>query len=43
MPISGFHGVLSGFLVGIKQIVPDQELSLFGIAKVKAKVSPNIF
>ncbi|XP_019107743.1 rhomboid-like protein 19 isoform X2 [Beta vulgaris subsp. vulgaris] len=42
MPISGFHGVLSGFLVGIKQIVPDQELSLFGIAKVKAKWLPSI-
>jgi len=38
MPISGFHGVLSGFLVGIKQIMPDQELSVFGIARIKAKV-----
>lgn len=35
MPISGFQGVLSGFLVGIKQIIPDQELSLL---KIKAKV-----
>lgn len=35
MPISGFHGVLSGFLVGLKQIIPDQELSLL---KIKAKV-----
>ncbi|THU61762.1 hypothetical protein C4D60_Mb07t26710 [Musa balbisiana] len=34
---SGFHGVLSGFLVGMKQILPDQELSLF-ILKIKAKV-----
>ncbi|KAI4373039.1 hypothetical protein MLD38_011208 [Melastoma candidum] len=25
-PLSGFHGVLSGFLVGIKQIFSDQEL-----------------
>lgn len=37
MPISGFHGVLSGFLVGIKQVVPDLELSLFGIGKIKGK------
>lgn len=36
MPISGFHGVLSGFLVGVKQIVPDQELTLL---RVKVKVS----
>lgn len=42
MPISGFHGVLSGFLVGIKQIVPDQELSLFGIARIKAKWLPSL-
>ncbi|KAL2895439.1 Rhomboid-like protein 19 [Bienertia sinuspersici] len=42
MPISGFHGVLSGFLVGIKQIIPDQELSVFGIAKIKAKWLPSI-
>lgn len=35
MPLSGFHGVLSGFLVGIKQIFSDQELPLL---KVKPKV-----
>ncbi|KAK3023170.1 hypothetical protein RJ639_043479 [Escallonia herrerae] len=39
MPISGFHGVLSGFLVGIKQIIPDQELSLL---RIKAKWLPSI-
>ncbi|MBA0813722.1 hypothetical protein Gohar_027546 [Gossypium harknessii] len=37
MPLSGFHGVLAGFLVGIKQIVPDQELYLLKI-KVKVKI-----
>lgn len=42
MPISGFHGVLSGFLVGIKQIMPDQELSVFGIARIKAKWLPSL-
>lgn len=41
MPLSGFHGVLSGFLVGIKQIMPDQELSLF-ILKIKAKWLPSL-
>ncbi|XLR39752.1 hypothetical protein S83_024412, partial [Arachis hypogaea] len=34
-PLSGFYGVISGFLVGIKQIVPDQELPLI---KIKAKL-----
>ncbi|KAL6578048.1 Rhomboid-like protein 19 [Orobanche minor] len=38
-PISGFQGVLSGLLVGIKQIIPDQELSLL---KIKAKWLPSI-
>ena len=35
MPISGFQGILAGFVVGIKQIIPDQELSLL---RIKAKV-----
>ncbi|KAI3470455.1 hypothetical protein Pfo_027118 [Paulownia fortunei] len=39
MPISGFQGVLSGLLVGIKQIIPDQELSLL---KIKAKWLPSL-
>ncbi|KAK4480331.1 hypothetical protein RD792_013402, partial [Penstemon davidsonii] len=38
-PISGFQGVLAGFLVGIKQIIPDQELSLL---KIKAKWLPSL-
>ncbi|TKY46279.1 Rhomboid protein 19 [Spatholobus suberectus] len=47
MPLSGFHGVISGFLVGIKQIIPDQELPFI---KIKTKtghrpycinISPN--
>lgn len=42
MPVSGFHGVLSGFLVGVKQIMPDQELSLLGVAKIKAKWLPSL-
>ncbi|XP_039023403.1 rhomboid-like protein 19 [Hibiscus syriacus] len=39
MPLSGFHGVLAGFLVGIKQIVPDQELHLL---KIKVKWLPSL-
>uniref|UniRef100_A0A1D1XS99 Transmembrane protein 115 n=1 Tax=Anthurium amnicola TaxID=1678845 RepID=A0A1D1XS99_9ARAE len=41
-PISGFHGVLSGFLVGIKQIMPDQEVGLFFLLKIKAKWLPSL-
>ncbi|XP_044507517.1 rhomboid-like protein 19 [Mangifera indica] len=39
MPVSGFHGVLAGFLVGIKQIIPEQELYLL---KLKAKWLPSL-
>lgn len=38
-PLSGFHGVLSGFLVGVKQITPDEELAL---VKIKAKWLPTL-
>ncbi|KAL5210688.1 hypothetical protein ABZP36_006311 [Zizania latifolia] len=40
-PLSGFYGVLSGFLVGIKQILPDQELNLF-VMNIKAKWMPSL-
>ncbi|XP_062092908.1 rhomboid-like protein 19 [Humulus lupulus] len=38
-PLSGFHGILSGFLVGIKQIIPDQDIPLL---KLKAKWLPSL-
>ncbi|KAL5990685.1 Rhomboid-like protein 19 [Asimina triloba] len=38
-PLCGFHGVLSGLLVGINQIIPDQEL---GVLKIKAKWVPSL-
>ncbi|CAN6471346.1 unnamed protein product [Victoria cruziana] len=40
-PVSGFQGILSGFLVGVKQIMPDQELPLF-LLKIKAKWLPSL-
>ncbi|CAN6325171.1 unnamed protein product [Urochloa humidicola] len=40
-PLSGFYGVLSGLLVGIKQILPDQELNLL-VLKISAKWIPSI-
>lgn len=39
-PLSGFYGVLSGLLVGVKQITPDQELPLL---RIKAKVRMIIY
>nr|XP_043618180.1 rhomboid-like protein 19 isoform X2 [Erigeron canadensis] len=39
LPLSGFSGVLSGLLVGVKQIIPDQE---FSPLKIKAKWLPSI-
>lgn len=42
MPLSGFHGVLSGFLVGVKQIIPDQELPLVSLLKIRAKWLPSL-
>jgi len=35
--VSGFHGVLAGFLVAVKQLMPDQEVSV--LFKLCAKVS----
>ncbi|CAN6289397.1 unnamed protein product [Urochloa humidicola] len=40
-PLSGFYGVLSALLVGIKQILPDQELNLL-VLKISAKWIPSI-
>ncbi|XP_020577581.1 rhomboid-like protein 19 isoform X2 [Phalaenopsis equestris] len=41
-PVSGFHGILAGFLVGIKQLMPDHELSLFFLLKIRAKWIPTL-
>uniref|UniRef100_A0ACD5WPU8 Uncharacterized protein n=1 Tax=Avena sativa TaxID=4498 RepID=A0ACD5WPU8_AVESA len=40
-PLSGFYGILSGLLVGIKQLMPDQELNLF-VLKIKGKWIPSL-
>ncbi|KAH7444372.1 hypothetical protein KP509_02G076100 [Ceratopteris richardii] len=39
-PLSGFHGVLAGFLVSVKQLMPDQEVT---VLKLRAKWVPSIF
>nr|GMC72954.1 rhomboid-like protein 19 [Ipomoea batatas] len=39
LPISGFQGVLYGLLVGVKQIMPDQELPFL---KLRAKWLPTL-
>jgi membrane associated rhomboid family serine protease len=41
-PLSGFHGVLSGFLVGVKQIMPDQEITILFVLKLRAKWLPSL-
>ncbi|CAA6662430.1 unnamed protein product [Spirodela intermedia] len=42
VPVSGFHGVVSGFLVGIKQIMPDQEVGLISVLRINAKWLPSL-
>lgn len=37
-PLSGFHGALAGFLVGLKQLLPNLELPMCFFWKIKAKV-----
>lgn len=39
-PLSGFHGVLAGFLVAVKQLMPDQEVT---VLKLRAKWVPSVF
>ncbi|MQM09332.1 hypothetical protein Taro_042203 [Colocasia esculenta] len=43
LPLSGFHGVISGFLVGVKQIVPNQEITTLGGFHMRAKWLPSLF
>lgn len=35
---NGFHGILAGLLVAVKQIMPDHEVILAGLFKLKARV-----
>ena len=37
--LGGFHGMVAAFLVAIKQLMPEQELTLFGVFKFRAKVT----
>lgn len=36
--ISGFHGVVAGMLVAIKQLTPETEITVLQIVKLRAKV-----
>ena len=36
--ISGFHGILAGMLVAIKQLTPETEITVLQIVKLRAKV-----
>jgi membrane associated rhomboid family serine protease len=34
----GFHGILAGLLVALKQVMQDQDVMLFGAVKISIKV-----
>lgn len=40
---AGFHGIVGGLLVAVKQIMPDHELKLFGVLGFKTKWLPSFF
>lgn len=42
-PICGFHGVVAGMLVGVKQLLPEQEITAFVVLKFRAKWVPSLF
>ncbi|XP_077217339.1 rhomboid-like protein 19 isoform X2 [Tasmannia lanceolata] len=42
MQLSGFYGVLSGFLVGVKQAMPDQEVKILWNFHMKAEWLPSL-
>lgn len=37
--ICGFQGVFAGLVVGLKQIMPENDVTLVGYVKFRAKVS----
>jgi len=39
---SGFHGIVAGLLVAVKQIMPDHEVKLFGVLSITVKYLPSI-
>jgi len=38
MEVSGFHGVIAGCLVAVKQLIPDTEVTLLRVIRFHAKV-----
>lgn len=40
---SGFHGVVAGLLVAVKQVLPDHEFKLFGVISLSSKWLPTLF
>mmetsp|Transcript_22583 Transcript_22583/g.27235 ORF Transcript_22583/g.27235 Transcript_22583/m.27235 type:complete len:308 (+) Transcript_22583:137-1060(+) len=38
----GFHGVIAGFMVAVKQLMPDHDIKLFGVVKLKIKNVPML-
>lgn len=40
MQFYGFHGILAGIIVAVKQVMPEHEAKLFGVVRLSFKVSP---
>lgn len=43
LKLSGFHGVVGGLLVGIKQALPDREARIFSIIRIPGKYLPSLY
>lgn len=38
MEVCGFHGIVAGCLVAVKQLIPDTEVTLVRVVKFQARV-----
>ena len=41
MQFYGYHGILAGIIVAVKQVMPEHEAKLFGVVRLSFKVSPH--
>lgn len=42
-PFCGFHGLLAGLIVAVKQVMPEHEAKLFGVVKFTFKFLPLLY
>ncbi|KXZ48357.1 hypothetical protein GPECTOR_28g764 [Gonium pectorale] len=43
LKFTGFHGMLAGLVVAVKQVMPEHEARLFGVVKITFKYLPLMF